>query len=114
MIASSRSPHSHHLLTADAEGEAAGTANGNGASTSATTRGGHASPSSLSAAAAKAALDTSADWASSLSLGEQQRLGWARLLLARPQPALALLDEATSALDQDTEARLYKVRARVS
>lgn len=47
------------------------------------------------------------DWASSLSLGEQQRLAWARLLLAKPK--LALLDEATSALDQDTEARLYKV-----
>ncbi|GFR42440.1 hypothetical protein Agub_g3347, partial [Astrephomene gubernaculifera] len=52
------------------------------------------------------ALDAVADWASTLSLGEQQRLGWARLLLARPQ--LALLDEATSALDQDTEAKLYR------
>ncbi|KAG2432912.1 hypothetical protein HXX76_008642 [Chlamydomonas incerta] len=101
-----------HLVTryaAGAEGEAASTGNGNGASTS--TRGGHIPASALSPAAAKAALDTAADWAASLSLGEQQRLGWARLLLARPRPALALLDEATSALDQETEARLYKVLA---
>ncbi len=40
--------------------------------------------------------------------GEQQRLAWARLLVARPR--LALLDEATSALDQATEAELYAVR----
>lgn len=62
----------------------------------------------LHAGSPEAALGRVADWASSLSLGEQQRLAWARLLLARPR--LALLDEATSALDQDTEAKLYKVR----
>ncbi|KAG2448817.1 hypothetical protein HYH02_006168 [Chlamydomonas schloesseri] len=110
-----------HLVTryaAGAEEEAAGSSNGNGASTTSSSapasRGSaaHASPSALPPAAAKAALDTTADWAASLSLGEQQRLGWARLLLARPRPALALLDEATSALDQETEARLYKVLAQ--
>lgn len=53
------------------------------------------------------ALDASVDWAGALSLGEQQRLAWARLLLAVPR--LALLDEATSALDQATEEELYQV-----
>lgn len=41
-----------------------------------------------------------------LSLGEQQRLAIARVLLARP--ALALLDESTSALDEANEAALYR------
>merc|ERR1712151_1020409 len=50
-------------------------------------------------------LDTSADWAASLSLGEQQRLALTRVLLARP--ALALLDESTSALDEACEAKIY-------
>lgn len=46
-----------------------------------------------------------ADWAARLSLGEQQRLAFARVLLAAP--ALVLLDESTSALDLANEARLY-------
>ena len=41
-----------------------------------------------------------------LSLGEQQRLIFARLLLN--QPKYAILDEATSALDANNEARLYQ------
>ena len=45
------------------------------------------------------------DWAQLLSLGEQQRLSFARLLLTGPQ--YAILDEATSALDIQNEARLY-------
>ncbi|KAL6750267.1 ABC transporter transmembrane region 2-domain-containing protein [Haematococcus lacustris] len=56
------------------------------------------------------ALDAIVDWSSSLSLGEQQRLAWARLLLTRPR--LALLDEASSALDATTEAELYQVLAK--
>lgn len=56
------------------------------------------------------ALDVVTDWSAVLSLGEQQRLAWARLLLASPR--LALLDEATSALDGDTEAALYDVLAQ--
>lgn len=53
------------------------------------------------------ALDHVADWSGMLSLGEQQRLAFARLLLAAPR--LALLDEATSALDTKNEELLYKV-----
>jgi putative ATP-binding cassette transporter len=41
-----------------------------------------------------------------LSGGEQQRIGFARLLLHKPQ--IALLDEVTSALDQPAGAQLYK------
>ncbi|KAI8462678.1 MAG: ATP-binding cassette transporter [Monoraphidium minutum] len=55
-------------------------------------------------------LDCAADWGALLSLGEQQRLAFARLLLTAPR--LALLDEATSALDTTNEALLYKARAR--
>jgi putative ATP-binding cassette transporter len=46
------------------------------------------------------------DWAEVLSLGEQQRLIFARLLLN--QPAYVILDEATSALDIHNEALLYE------
>lgn len=45
------------------------------------------------------------DWADVLSLGEQQRLAFARLLIN--QPGYAVLDEATSALDVDNETNLY-------
>ncbi len=50
-------------------------------------------------------LDVELDWADVLSLGEQQRLAFARLLINRP--AYAVLDEATSALDPANEANLY-------
>ncbi|HEY9807569.1 MAG TPA: ATP-binding cassette domain-containing protein, partial [Candidatus Obscuribacterales bacterium] len=46
------------------------------------------------------------DWADVLSLGEQQRLTFARLLVN--QPKYAILDEATSALDLDNEEKLYQ------
>ncbi|KAM1422220.1 hypothetical protein ACFX13_004458 [Malus domestica] len=51
-------------------------------------------------------LDTSNDWSSVLSLGEQQRLAFVRLLLSKPQ--LVLLDESTSALDEANEVHLYQ------
>jgi putative ATP-binding cassette transporter len=41
-----------------------------------------------------------------LSLGEQQRLAFARVLIQRPK--YVILDEATSALDGSNEARLYE------
>ena len=50
-------------------------------------------------------FDAEEDWASVLSLGEQQRLTFARLFLN--QPEYAILDEATSALDIHNEAELY-------
>jgi len=50
-------------------------------------------------------LDVVDNWGQRMSLGEQQRLAFARVLLA--EPALLFLDEATSALDEPGEARLY-------
>ena len=46
------------------------------------------------------------DWTNVLSLGEQQRVAFARLFLKKP--AIAFLDEATSALDEDNERLLYE------
>jgi vitamin B12/bleomycin/antimicrobial peptide transport system ATP-binding/permease protein len=50
-------------------------------------------------------LELVENWSQRLSLGEQQRLAFARILLVKP--ALLFLDEATSALDEPSEARLY-------
>ena len=50
-------------------------------------------------------FDSQLDWANVLSLGEQQRLSFGRLLISKP--SLALLDEATSALDEENEEQLY-------
>lgn len=47
------------------------------------------------------------DWTNILSLGEQQRLSFARLMLRKP--AIAFLDEATSALDEPNEFLLYQL-----
>lgn len=54
-------------------------------------------------------FDTILHWSDVLSLGEQQRLAFARLLLAKPK--FAILDEATSALDVKNEAHLYAILA---
>mgnify|MGYP000846426935 CR=1 FL=1 len=54
-------------------------------------------------------LDETADWSHILSLGEQQRIAFARILLVRP--AWAFLDEATSALDEAREKELYEMLA---
>ena len=51
-------------------------------------------------------LDAVIDWSRVLSLGEQQRLAFARLLVIKPK--YAILDESTSALDVETEAGLYQ------
>ncbi|MEG3966964.1 ABC transporter ATP-binding protein/permease [Microcoleus sp. T2B6] len=51
-------------------------------------------------------FDADLDWGEILSLGEQQRLAFARLLLTEPR--YAILDEATSALDLKNEQHLYE------
>ncbi len=51
-------------------------------------------------------FNTEKNWAEVLSLGEQQRLIFARLLLNKP--LYAILDEATSALDSKNEEHLYQ------
>lgn len=51
-------------------------------------------------------LDRVIDWSNVLSLGEQQRIAFARLFLR--QPKFAFLDEATSALDEDNQRDLYQ------
>eukprot|EP00596_Hydrurales_sp_CCMP1899_P008951 CAMPEP_0119037240 /NCGR_PEP_ID=MMETSP1177-20130426/5486_1 /TAXON_ID=2985 /ORGANISM="Ochromonas sp, Strain CCMP1899" /LENGTH=370 /DNA_ID=CAMNT_0006998249 /DNA_START=554 /DNA_END=1669 /DNA_ORIENTATION=- len=47
------------------------------------------------------------DWSKVLSLGEQQRLAFARVLYNRRNISVAILDEATSALDEVSEAAMY-------
>lgn len=57
-------------------------------------------------------LGAELDWARVLSVGEQQRLAFARALLAKPR--YLLLDEATSALDAVNEGLLYSQLAGLS
>jgi putative ATP-binding cassette transporter len=47
------------------------------------------------------------DWSKILSLGEQQRIAFARVLITKPK--FVALDEATSALDLENEGRLYQL-----
>lgn len=51
-------------------------------------------------------FDEEVPWENILSLGEQQRLAFARLLITHP--SFTILDEATSALDLNNEANLYQ------
>lgn len=57
-------------------------------------------------------LDAERDWPNTLSLGEQQLVAFARLLLA--SPPFAFLDEPTSALGKPVANRLYAALARTS
>lgn len=52
-------------------------------------------------------LDEAADWSRILSIGEQQRVAFARVLFNRP--AIVFLDEATSATDEGLEHMLYSL-----
>ena len=58
-----------------------------------------------------AGLDKVRDWGDELSLGEQQRLAFARVLVNKPR--LAILDEATSALDLNNEAIMYRALSKL-
>ncbi len=51
-------------------------------------------------------LDKDKDWAHVLSIGEQQRLAFSRILLVKPD--FVFLDEATASVDEKAEAELYK------
>ncbi|MEM1168190.1 MAG: ABC transporter ATP-binding protein/permease [Cyanobacteria bacterium P01_H01_bin.35] len=51
-------------------------------------------------------LDAVENWSQVLSVGEQQRVAFARLLLTKPN--YVILDEATSALDVPSEELLYQ------
>jgi putative ATP-binding cassette transporter len=51
-------------------------------------------------------LDAVQDWEKLLSVGEQQRLAFGRVLVHKPN--IVILDEATSALDSGNEASLYE------
>jgi putative ATP-binding cassette transporter len=55
-------------------------------------------------------LDTEHDWRTMLSLGEQQLVAFARLLLAHPD--YAFLDESVSALNERQRGELYQLLAR--
>src|ERR1700761_6749609 len=50
-------------------------------------------------------LDKDDNWPMRLSMGEQQRIGFARALLAKPD--WIFLDEATASLDPEAEDELY-------
>lgn len=52
-------------------------------------------------------LDEVDDWSRILSVGEQQRLAFARVILSAPN--YIFLDEATSALDEPRELEMYKL-----
>ena len=51
-------------------------------------------------------------WSQRLSGGEQQRLAFARVLLA--EPAIIFLDEATASLDEAGETMLYELLRKAS
>lgn len=55
----------------------------------------------------KDSLDEVQNWSHVLSVGEQQRIAFARALLAKHD--LLFLDEATSALDEDNETYFYSL-----
>ena len=57
-------------------------------------------------------LNDVGDWGKVLSVGEQQRIAFARILLTKPQAVF--LDESTSALDEGLELTLYElIRAQL-
>lgn len=55
----------------------------------------------------KGRLDEGHDWLSILSLGEQQRLNFARIILAKPK--WLIMDEPTASMDKPLEAKLFAI-----
>jgi putative ATP-binding cassette transporter len=56
-------------------------------------------------------FDTEQQWRRLLTISEMQRLGLARIILARP--SFVILDEATSSLEEDNEKLLYMLLATI-
>ena len=54
-----------------------------------------------------AGLQIQADWSKILSLGEQQRLSFARAIYN--EPSVIILDESTSAMDLESEKHMYSL-----
>jgi len=52
-------------------------------------------------------LDTVDKWSEALSVGEQQRVAFARMILSEPK--FIILDEATSACDAANEQLMYEL-----
>ena len=52
-------------------------------------------------------FEANVDWSATLSNGEQQRIGLARLMLVRPD--YVFLDEATTAIDERGEEHAYNL-----
>lgn len=64
-----------------------------------------ANGTSSSSSSPLSGLDTVCDWSEVLSLGESQRVSFARIFLT--QPLYVFADESTAALDATNEERLY-------
>jgi putative ATP-binding cassette transporter len=69
----------------------------------------HAALDSVNLEHLKDRLDEEGNWSMTLSIGEQQRLAIARVLLQKPD--WIYLDEATAALDPANEQRMYQLLA---
>ena len=52
-------------------------------------------------------LDETGNWEQNLAVGEQQRLGFARLLMHRPD--WIFIEEATNGLNRDTERQMMEM-----
>jgi len=59
----------------------------------------------------EAGLDEVKRWEDTLSLGEQQRVGFSRVYFH--EPSFAVLDECSDAISQDAEANLFKTLAEM-
>lgn len=91
------------------KGKAVG-GNKNSSSDTAAAGSNSSSASASSSSSAAAGLDVLLDWSEVLSLGEAQRIAFARILIH--QPAFCFCDEVTAALDAHNEEKLYSALAQ--